>query len=111
MFYESKLKAIVAEELEGKQATKGEKFKKLMEVTKREWAKENDAVKEQVRERKEAMEREQESDSQATIDAIDDLGHVVGAFLQHIKRTTGWTGFLIIGGPKPDLGGDLVITS
>jgi hypothetical protein len=111
LYYDSKLKAIIDKELESKPATKQERLSKMTEVTKREWANESEAVKDEVRKRKDEIEKEKGSEEVASQAAIDSLGHVVGTFLQHLKQTTGWTGFLVMGGPKPDLGGGLAIAS
>jgi hypothetical protein len=43
--------------------------------------------------------------------AIDDLSYVASAFLSHIKHMTNWTGFMVLGGLKPDIGGNIAITS
>jgi hypothetical protein len=116
LFYASKLKSIVDVEVAGMSLTQTEKLAKIREVTKREWANESDEVKEQVRAKKEephdlkltegttpSPEQYQES--------IDDLSFVVNAFLDHIQETTGWTGFMVLGGPKPDIGGEIAIAS
>jgi hypothetical protein len=110
LYYESKLKAIVDEELKGTWLTPQERLPKTVEVTKREWANESDEVQRQVRERRKELRKEQNSD-QALSWAIDHLGHVVGDFLQQLKKATGWTGFFVTGGPKPDMGGELAIAS
>jgi hypothetical protein len=43
--------------------------------------------------------------------AIDDLSYIANAFLDHLRKETGWTGFMVLGGPKPDIGGDIAIGS
>jgi hypothetical protein len=112
LFYESKLKVVVDRELDGKNPTKGERLARVIDVAKREWENESDEVKEIVRAKKEEMEIERElpgdKRSQA---AIDNLSQVVGAFLKHVKQTTGWTAFLVAGGPNPDLDGALSLAS
>ena len=114
LFFDSKLKAIVDEELKNKSATKEERFAVALQVTKREWDNESEEVKAMVRAKKEEMQSER-SEPDGTPgtkqDAIDNLSTVAGAFLQHLKETTGWTGFLVVGGPKPNFGGDLAIAS
>jgi hypothetical protein len=97
MFYESKLKAIIDDELKGKSVTKPERLSKTVEVTKREWENESEDVKDEVRKRREELKREQSSEEALSQAAIDNLGHVVSTFLQHLKKTTGWTGFFVIG--------------
>jgi acetoin utilization deacetylase AcuC-like enzyme len=86
MFYESKLKRIIEEELRGQSPLRNEQFAKIMKVTKQEWAKESDEVKAMVKEKKEEMQQEQEhlesKDAGAKQSAIDDLSRVVGAFFQ-----------------------------
>jgi molecular chaperone GrpE (heat shock protein) len=108
LYYKSKLKAIVDEELKDKAPKKQERFAKVMEVTKREWAKESEEVKETVRRKRDEMQQAKDKPSPA---AIDNLSHVVHNFLRHLRQTTGWTGFLVIGGPQPDTGGELAIAS
>jgi hypothetical protein len=48
LFYTSKLKSMVDAETAGMSLTQSQRFAKLQEVTKREWALESDEVKEQV---------------------------------------------------------------
>jgi hypothetical protein len=119
LFYESKLKGLVDGETEGSTFTSAERFHKVMEVMKREWALESDAVKAQVQAMKEELQKERDSkangDSEPTPKqrqaAIDNLNHVASTFLLHIKRTTGWTGFVVLGGPKLNAGTDVAVAS
>src|ERR1700722_6763209 len=122
LFYESKLKRIVDEEIAGKSLTHNEKLAKIVDVTKREWVKESDDVKAQVKAMKEELQHGRANLANPTGDstvtspkqiqaAIDELSYVGGAFLRHLKKTTGWTGFIVAGGPKPDIGGDIAIAS
>ena len=111
LFYESKLKAIVDLELGDQTPTKGERLAKVVEVAKREWEKESEEVKAMVKARKDEMEMERGLDDKPSQASISDLSQVVGSFLKHVKQTTGWTAFLVAGGPNPDLGGALAIAS
>jgi hypothetical protein len=119
LFYASKLKGIVDAEIAGMSLTQSEKLAKIVEVTKREWAHESDEVKEQVQVMKEEPRDRSHNLAEGSTTpspeqyqaSIDNLSCVADAFLDHIKRTTGWTGFVVLGGPKPDLGGEIVIGS
>lgn len=117
LFYESKLKQLIDQEFEDRSPTKEERFAMALKVTKREWENESEEVRAIVKAKKEELQLERsEADLIPTsedkqVQAINNLGSVVSAFLQHLKQTTGWTGFLVIGGPKPDHGGNLTIAS
>lgn len=120
LFYESKLKDIIEEESADKTLTHAERLAKIVEVTKREWSKESDQVKAQVEATKLKL-REEHGENQPSEGkvpsamqyqaAIDNLSYTATAFLRHIKQTTNWTGFMVFGGPKPDIGDDIAITS
>jgi hypothetical protein len=115
LYYEKKLKAIVAEETKG--LSPRERFVKSREVTRREWDNESDEVKAEVQARKEELSKERmdaddmESTPQQRQAAIHDLGHTVDCFLAHIKKKTGWTGFIVLGGPNPEMGEQIAVTS
>jgi hypothetical protein len=118
LFYETRIKKIVDEEIGDATLTRSERLAKIVEVTKREWAKESDEVKNEVKAKKEEMQAERkQSDPDSAPSAkqcrsaIDNLSHVAAAFLKHIKQTTGWTAFLVVGGPRPDSERELAITS
>jgi hypothetical protein len=117
LFYESKLKTIVEAEWAGKSLSQTEKLAKILEVTKREWAVESDEVKAKVKAMKTELQKERSPDPtsppspQQLQAAIDDLSYVASAFLTHIKQTTNWSGFMVLGGPKPDIGGEIAIAS
>jgi hypothetical protein len=97
LFYETKLKSVVEEEIKDFGLSATERFSKVLKVTKQEWEKETDEVKAEVQAKKLELQKErnglQPLTSKQRQAAIDDMNHVVSAFLLHIKRTTGWTGF------------------
>jgi hypothetical protein len=118
VFYESKLKGIISAEIAGLTLTQAELLAKTLEVTKREWENEPESVKEQVR----AMKKKYKQDALSPADdstrtpeqyqnAINSLSQVGNSFLEHIKQTTGWTGFMVLGGPNPATGGKISIGS
>jgi hypothetical protein len=114
LFYESKLKDIVGSETAGMSLS--EKFVRIGDVTRQEWANESDEVKEQVRAMKgESRNRRHQNSATPSLEqyqaSINDLSYVVNTFLDHIRQTTGWTGFVVLGGPKPDIGGEIAIGS
>jgi len=119
LYYQSKIKAIVDKEIDGKVLTTTERLAKIIDVTKREWAKETEEVKARVYTMKEELRTSKpqlpSDSSPASPDhyqtAIDSLGNVTSAFLDHVKQTMGWTGFMVLGGPKPDIGGSIAISS
>jgi hypothetical protein len=119
LFYETKLKSIVEEEMKGHALPNHGRFSKVLEVTKREWEKESDEVKAEVQARKADLQKERESKmnnpepptSKQRQAAIDDMSHIASTFLLHIKRTTGWTGFVVLGGRKPNAGSDFAVGS
>jgi hypothetical protein len=116
LYYASKLKSIVDAEVSGTSLIQNKKFAKIREVTKREWANESDEVKEQVRAKKEEPRNLKSTEGTTPSpeqyqESIDDLSFVGNAFLDHIRETTGWTGFMVLGGPKPDIGGEIAIAS
>jgi hypothetical protein len=107
---------MVDAETAGMLLTQPQRFAKLQEVTKREWALESDEVIEQVRAMKEEQrdlspEPSKDPSPEQYQRAIDNLSYVANAFLDHLQKTTGWTGFMVLGGPKPDIGGDIAIGS
>jgi hypothetical protein len=116
LFYESKLKRIIDAEVAG--LSNSEKLAKIVEVTRREWEGESDEVRAQVK----AMKEDQRHSPQPLGDsatpspeqrqaAINELGYTASAFLDHVQKTTGWTGFMVLGGPKPDIGDEMAIGS
>ena len=119
LYYEDKLKAIVDAEIDGKVLTTNERLAKILEVTKREWEKETEevkarvfAMKDELRER--ASKPPSDSSQPSSEDyqnAINNLTNVASSFLDHIKKTTGWIGFMVLGGPKPDIGDSIAISS
>src|SRR4051812_44181098 len=58
LFYESKLKSIVEAEIAGEPLTHGKRLVKVVEVTKREWARESEEIKKEVRAKKEELEKD-----------------------------------------------------
>jgi hypothetical protein len=117
LFYATKLKKIVDSETAGTSLKQTERMAKIREVAKREYDKESDEVKEQVRAKKEEPRNHKLTEDSMTPSseqyqaAIDDLSYVVDTFLSYIRQTTGWTGFVVAGGPKPDIGGEIAIGS
>jgi len=111
LFYQSKLKAIVEAETSG--ASNAERLAKIAEITKREWANESEEVKAQVRAMKDdisARKPDMSSPEQRQV-AIDDLSHLTTTFLDHVRKTTNWTGYIVLGGPDPGKGDDIAIGS
>ena len=102
-------------EIAGRSLSQTEKLAKILEVTKREWAVESDEVKAKVKLTKAELQKERGSAGEPSPDkfqvAINDLSYVASAFLTHIKQTTNWTGFLVLGGPKLDIGGEMAVAS
>jgi hypothetical protein len=119
LYYQDKLKSLVDAEIKGRVLTSAEKFSKRLEVTKWEWERETPDVKAHVQAKKVEMQKERNSKAKGTEPptpkqcqaAIDELNHVAPAFLLHIKRTTGWTGFMVLGGQKPDAGTEFAVGS
>jgi hypothetical protein len=111
---------MVDAEIAGKTLTTTQRLATIVDVTKREWANEAESVKEQVYAKKEELVRERSTQKVLTEGttspeqyqtAINNLGNVASAFLDHIKQTTGWIGFMVLGGPKPDIGGEMAVGS
>jgi hypothetical protein len=112
LFYESKLKAIIDAEITGM----SHNVAKIVGLTKREWANESDDVKAQVQAMKEDLRARSANPPDASSPeqrqaAIDNLGHLATAFLDHVHQTTNWTGYMVLGGLKPDMGGEIAIGS
>jgi hypothetical protein len=116
LFYESKLKEKIAAEIAEQDLSPRDVLAKTREVTKWEWMNESESVKEQVREMKKEYKRDAPAEGSTPTpeqyqSAINSLSQVGNTFLEHIKQTTGWTGFMVLGGPNPGIGGEISIGS